>query len=159
MPAQPTPGSTGLPGIAPAILPRICLAAGWTQEELLLAVAHGLRTRGSFSSVTASVPHGIAALPSAFPAFDIRATTAGLAVELLIGPERVSCLGGGVATMTLGALLPATIMLSATGRPVAHIVHHGLIDSLDFVITGMDRARWHAHTTIAFTMPDRIFPA
>ncbi len=147
-----------LAGMAPAILPRICATAGWTHDDLLHALAAGLRTRGIFNSLTAAIPSGVPKLPAGFPVFEVRPVSGTLRVELTLGSERVSCAGGGGGLVTMGIILPETLMTGACGRPLAEAVHHDLLDSPDFVITAIRRPPWHAHCTVAFTMPDCRFP-
>lgn len=147
-----------LPGRAPAILPRICEAAGWTQQELAQAVTYNLLERGNFNSLSAHVPPGLLPLPKDFPVFDVRPRIRNYEVEVMIGNERVICAGGGTASVTLGELVPILIMDSFIGKPVSEALGHYLLESLSFVITAFEPRRWEDYPTIVFTMPDCDFP-
>lgn len=143
---------------APAILPRICGRAGWTQFELLRAVEHGMRVRGNFNSLTATIPDDIVALPSDMPVFDVRRTGHGWAVAVRLDDEWVRCTGGGTARFDARMILPAAGMIASRGRPIAKLIEHPLLDSPDFVIISAELNTSGSRTAFVFAMPDCEFP-
>lgn len=158
MARRTTPLPSGPPTQGPAILSRICTAAGWSERDLVRAVNYSLSVRGNFNSISAPIPHGITALPPGTPVFEVRPRGGLYEVEIFLRGERISCLGGGAALMTAGITLPESVMIAAAGRPIAQVIQTALLDSPDFVITSAGRASWQTHTTFAFTMPNHDFP-
>ena len=159
MPKRSTSLKIGLPKKAPAILLKICIWAGWTPHELLRAIDHSMRVRGNFNSLTAIIPDDITALPSDMPVFDVKRTTSGWAVVIRLSNEWVRCSGGGTARFDVKMILPEAVLIAASGKPIAKVVEHPLLDSPDFVIISADVHEAGSRTVFVFAMPDCDFPA
>lgn len=144
---------------APAILPRICEAAGWTQHEFLQAYEYNRRCHGSFNSMSAQLPHGVKALPTDLPVIDVRSTSSKFVVDLLIENERITCGGRGTGRVVSKSLWPISWMDSLIGCPITKYVGHKLLDCSDFVIEDVRQPPWGGETIVIFTMPNCTFPA